>query len=517
MAINQIQTGDNVGDVRVNLNTTIDTNIEVDQFTSFLSEDINTSVRTAGVVSANDYSIGNSNDWSYNASEINRLANLGFNSFMVPADKTGNIGILQLDKVGFELQYPGTLTEITFTRPNTPEDSNESATGYIDANGEFQSLGLNQPRWTYPTGGQITVNDNRYLQFLYELENEADFFYTFPDNTNIIKIGEDIANGYNLPIYENLIRGQRDYRTVLSVTAGEPLKFVFYYNPVNITSGGRIEVLLSTESSNCSWDVTTAVPSFSGACIAATGEILENGWQKLTAVFQFVSDDPVVYFDFQPEGNTEVGEVFGMGGYQIYRDFDYDAPTAVVANTKELTRQADVGISVAESQTPGIFGSGSWSFRMQTIDIKLTANTSYWIFGLYDATSLTGYLRFSNSNGNLNFYDQRNSTTIGNVTPMGNLYEGAVWLCTYDNELDKYYIYVNNILLFEFNTPAGWSQINRIVIDPKSTAFGAGIRMELGIKQISLANKYLDTEGIEQASTFSSHAQMASDLGFTTF
>ena len=145
-----IRNGELGDSVRSKLNGTIDRNNILSNLSDYIfSDDVaKLKYKTDNILSEGDYTPVNPTSDSY-YTEINRLWNLGFRSFLSPSINLSNIPIVNYQSSGLEISYPITSNVGVLDRPNSSEDSQISGAVTIDTDGQFVSLTEDEPRWTY--------------------------------------------------------------------------------------------------------------------------------------------------------------------------------------------------------------------------------------------------------------------------------------------------------------------------------------------------------------------------------
>ena len=173
-----IQDGERGDRVRDKLNRTITLNNALSKLGTWIFGSdwvAKTKYKTTYISKNAGYTLLDEQTFNYWASDVVRMFDLGYTAFLIPATQIGKIALLEISKQGFNLVYPNSTIDNTFSRGNAPEDSNKSGAYEIDENGIFQSLSLNQPRWTYYTGGQTNSYKHSYLSLLKLNKNSAEF------------------------------------------------------------------------------------------------------------------------------------------------------------------------------------------------------------------------------------------------------------------------------------------------------------------------------------------------------
>lgn len=511
MAINQIQSGDTALVVRGILNSAIESNITVDQFASFFSEQINLQFRSAGLLSNDSYETPLYTDWVLFTDEVIRLTSLGFKWFMVPLTKIGSIGFLEVDRNGVIVSYNLSKIEEPFTRANSPENAAISGTFALDANGLINILSANEPRWTYRPWGQTNEFQSKFLELQPSYQNLSVSTSTTMNGTTIEGSEFCPPLGRNLNNYVRTVTGQTGYRSTVDLPAGDSL-IVWYWKETSGDSGCRVEGFSGSPSIAATINVRyNEILSTGSDITSAYTEPVGNGFYRIVGVVNVASPTTGTFFDFEiGRGSGTVGDSACIGGYQIIPGCSEFPGQIYSSGSVNITRQSDSRLDVDTAL--GFELGSNFTFQYQMESQLLDGTTSYWQVGFNDSIGLVGYFRVTNLNGiNYNLWNQRDGSALGNGSLPFDVTTG-LHKFAWSQSPSQISVYQNGELVITFDKPSSWGDITRAYFDHTSSAFGSGKQVQR-IKMINVST-VVDEDYSIAATSWTSPEQMAYDLNF---
>lgn len=446
--------------------------------------------------------------------EIIRLWQLGFETFLYPITKTGDVGFINLDRQGVNLVYPDLAVDAPFSRAGVAAVN--GVRKVINSEGYLIDVAENVPAWTFPIGGSSAGCP--YLSLLPTVENLIIRSEELDDpvwqkslaniNANSTTSPDGTANADEL--VEDGSAGEHFARTsAISVTSGTT-----YTLSVFAKANTRTLIRLGADdqgnlSGRAFYDLNTGSVTTTTGSPSSSGIIdMGNGWYLcyITAVASGTVGGVNSEINLVSSGTTVNYTGDGVSGAYLWgamiKEGSYISPLDYVkTEATAIERQGDVIDDIDDLVGDGYLTSTSEGSLLLQLDV-LEASASIQRIAL-QSTAGTNMVAFNYlTAGGFAIYDYLNGLYVYTNTEPEDFNK---WIISWkDNNLSIYY---NGFRVYDAALGDDYS-INRLryisTIDNN----------KLDFKMINFDSTDLTiTEGNE-ASSWSSFDQMSTDLGY---